>query len=293
MNLRIYTLFIVVLIIATSCTKVSFDKQQTVVVGTFNMEWLGDGIDDRINRSERDYERLAEVIENTNADVLGLQEIENEVALKRIMKYLPDYGYIIGNTGYIQNPAVVFRKDVEVKFIENYQPLAVVKNKSRAGLVVSVRKGNFDWIMMVVHLKSTSRYDSTQEMRTASYEMRRKQAEILRYWADSITTTTTEQDIIIVGDFNDNPKRPKSQNMQPLVHDESFRFLTEDYTSCANPNWDMIDHIVVNKSAIKRFFVNSQFVYNIYHAYTKSEIEKISDHCPVIVAFDIVTPDND
>ena len=92
MNLRKYTLLLIVLIVATSCTKVSFDKQQTVVVGTFNMEWLGDGIDDRIKRSERDYERLAEVIENTNADVLGLQEIENEAALKRIMKYLPEYG---------------------------------------------------------------------------------------------------------------------------------------------------------------------------------------------------------
>ena len=293
MNRIKFSLILFVLIVATSCTKVSFDKQQTVVVGTFNMEWLGDGIDDRIKRSERDYERLAEVIENTNADVLGLQEIENEDALKRIMKYLPDFSYIMGSTGYIQNPAVVFRKDVEVKFHEHYQPLAVVKNKSRAGLVVSVRKGNFDWTMMVVHLKSTSRYDSTQEMRTASYEMRLKQAEVLRNWADSIITKTTEQDIIIVGDFNDNPKRPKSQNMQPLVHDESFRFLTEDFKSCANPNWDMIDHIVVNKSAIKRFFVNSQFVYNIHHAYTKSEIDKISDHCPVIVAFDIVTPDND
>lgn len=280
-------------LILLSCNKVSFDKKETVVVGTFNVEWLGDGADDRKVRSERDYKRLAEVIMNTEADILGLQEIENEAALKRVMKYLPDYKYIMGSTGYIQNPAVVYKNDVSVNFIENYESLAVVKNKSRAGLVVSVKKGNFDWVMMVVHLKSTSRFDSTQEMRFTSYEMRRNQAEVLRKWADSIVSIGAERDIIIVGDFNDNPSRPKSQNMQPLVSDGEFKFLTEEQRSCANPNWDLIDHVVVNRSALTRFFVNSQYIYNIHYAYTKSEIEKISDHCPVVVAFDIVAPDND
>ena len=55
----------------------------------------------------------------------------------------------------------------------------------------------------------------------------------------------------------------------------------------------MIDHVVVNNSSRNRALVNSVFVYNIHNAYTKSEIEKLSDHCPVVVAFDIVAPDND
>ena len=283
----------IVILFAVACSKVSVDKNQTVTVGTFNMEWLGDGNNDQKKRTERDYERLAEVIENIKADIIGLQEIENEAALKRVMKYLPDYDYFIGNTGYIQNPAVVFKKGLDVKFVENYKPLAVEKNKTRSGLVVSVRKGNFDWLMMIVHLKSTSRYDSTDAMRLASFDMRCRQAEILRKWADSTALNTNEKDIMIVGDFNDNPTRFKTQNMQPLVYDSTYKFLTDSYRSCANPNWDMIDHIVVNKSAISRFLINSLFVYNIYHAYTKSEIEKISDHCPVIVAFDVVIPDND
>ncbi|MBX3042854.1 MAG: endonuclease/exonuclease/phosphatase family protein [Candidatus Kapabacteria bacterium] len=286
-------LIIIFFIGLASCSKVSFDKNQTVVVGTFNIEWLGDGVGDRLMRNERDYQRLASVIINTGADILGLQEIENEDALKRVMKYLPDYKYIMGSTGYIQNPAIVFKKEVKVEFIENYEPLAVVKNKTRAGLVISAKKGNFDWIMMVVHLKSTSRYDSTQEMRFASYDMRKQQAEVLRNWADSIVNNSTEQDIIIVGDFNDNPIRPKSKNMVPLVDDGQFIFLTQDNKSCVNPNWDLIDHIVVNQSAATRYYANSQFIYNIQYAYTKSEIEKISDHCPVVVAFDIIMPDND
>jgi endonuclease/exonuclease/phosphatase family metal-dependent hydrolase len=276
-----------------SCSKVNFDKNQTVVVGTFNMEWLGDGENDTKKRSEKDYERLAEVIENTGADILGLEEIENETALKRVLKYLPDYDFCIGNTGSRQNPAIVFKKGIEVKFIDNYEPLAVVKKKSRAGLIISAKKGNFDWIMMVVHLKSTSRYDSTDAMRLESFDMRKKQAEILKNWADSVAKYSSEKDIMIVGDFNDNPTRSKSQNMLPLIADNNMSFLTQNEESCANPNWDMIDHIVVNNSAKKRFLVNSIFIYNIYNAYTKSEIDKISDHCPVLTAFDIVSPDND
>jgi endonuclease/exonuclease/phosphatase family metal-dependent hydrolase len=286
-------LLIVLLILTVSCSKVSFDKNQTVVVSTFNAEWLGDGNNDRVQRSEKDYERIADVIQNTDADIIGMQEIENEEALKRVMKYLPDYEFIIGNTGYIQNPAVVFKKNVDVKFIENYTPLAVVKNKTRAGLVVSVKKGNFDWLMMVVHLKSTSRYDSTDQMRKDSYEMRYNQALVLRKWADSISNNSTEKDILIIGDFNDNPLRKKIQNMLPLVENNGFEFLTQELESCANPRWDMIDHIVVNNSARNRYLINSLFIYNIYNAYTKSEIEKISDHCPVMVAFDISMPDND
>ncbi|GAB1371612.1 endonuclease/exonuclease/phosphatase family protein [Candidatus Kapaibacterium sp.] len=288
-------LFLVILttLVFYSCSKVSFDKSQTVVVGTFNMEWLGDGNDDRIKRNEKDYQRLAEIIMNLDTDIIGLQEIENEAALKRIMKYLPDYSYFIGNTGYVQNPAVIYKKDISVKFIENYEPLAVEKNRTRSGLVIEAKKGNFDWIMMVVHLKSTSRYDSTDAMRLASFDMRRKQAEVLRNWSDSISKAGKEQDIMIVGDFNDNPTRPKSKNMIPLIENNGFEFLTQNERSCANPNWDMIDHITVNASARNRFLVNSVYMYNIHHAYTKSEIEKISDHCPVLCAFDIVAPDND
>lgn len=288
----LFIIFLTTTLISCS-SKLTKNNDDFVIIGSFNIEWLGDGINDQKVRNESDYKRIAEVIENTDADVLGLEEVENKAALQKVMKYLPEYNFILGNTGTQQNTAIVYKKNVEVKFIQNYDKLVVKENRTRAGLVASVKKGNFDWIMMVVHLKSTSRYDSTEALRIESYELRKKQAEILKNWADSIVTNTKEQDIIIVGDFNDNPKRHKTQNMLPLVEDNNMTFLTQDLISCKNPRWDMIDHIVVNNSAKKRFQLNSLFIYNIYNAYSKYDVENISDHCPIVCSFEIISPDND
>lgn len=152
----LFALFIV-LFVGCSNLKVDYDES-SVTVATFNSEWLGDGIDDRNERTEYEYKMIAEVIAGTGADIIGLQEVENEKAIERIIKYLPNYKYIIGNTGWIQNPAVIFRDTVKVVKIEDYAPLAVKEGKTRAGLVLDVKKGNFDFRMMVVHFKSTSRF---------------------------------------------------------------------------------------------------------------------------------------
>ena len=56
-----------------SCS-VNTKNKDTVTLGTFNIAWLGDGENDREKRSESDYERIAAIIKDMNADVIGLQE---------------------------------------------------------------------------------------------------------------------------------------------------------------------------------------------------------------------------
>lgn len=271
-------------------TKYDFD---TIRIATFNIEWLGDGIDDRIKRSDDDYRRIAEVIENIQADVIGVQEIENEAALLKVMTHLPDFKFIMGNTGWVQNPAVIYRKDVDVVFVKNYHPLAVREKKTRAGLWVNVKKDNFDFNLMVVHFKSTSRFDSTAELKAESFALRKLQAAALKNWADSLVNSSTEKDILIIGDFNDNPNRTNTRNLDHLIQNDEFIFVTKDLGSCKNPRWDLIDHVVVNKSAKTRYIEGSEFVYDIFLSYWEYESEMISDHCPVLVSFETATPDND
>ena len=67
-----------------SCSTSSFDTTQFVTIGTFNMEWLGDGVGDTKKRTDADYLRIADIIEKTGADVIGIQEVENEAALKKV-----------------------------------------------------------------------------------------------------------------------------------------------------------------------------------------------------------------
>jgi endonuclease/exonuclease/phosphatase family metal-dependent hydrolase len=291
MKLKIYIILLIIISISCESFRKEYDEN-AITIATFNIEWLGDGKDDRNPRNEYDYKRIAEILIDLKADVIGLQEVENNLALEKIIKFMPGYKYIVGETGYIQNPAFLYRDTILVKFVQNYKPLAVKANRTRPGLLVYVKKGNFDFYLMNVHFKSTSRADSTEELKLESYALRRKQAEVLRNWSDSLLNYSIEKDIIIIGDFNDNPLRP-SKILSPLLFSNNFLFLTDKLGSCKNPDWDNIDHIVINKSVFQRFIQGSVYMYNIPAKYEDYEVKKISDHCPVIAKFNILIPDND
>ena len=105
-----YLVFIF-LIVLLSCSK---EKEQVIVsdgtltVGTFNLEWLGDGVRDRNDRAESDYKNIAEIIIKTKADILAVQEIENPAALMKVIRYLPNYSFYVGRGGAQQNLGFIF-----------------------------------------------------------------------------------------------------------------------------------------------------------------------------------------
>lgn len=262
-------------------------------IGTFNIAWLGDGVNDKLFRTEQDIKNIADVILQSNADVLGVQEVENQVALSRIVKYLPGYKFYIGTHGGKQNIGVVYREDVSVEFEEEFMQLAVEYEKTRPGMILSCRKGNFDWKMMVVHLKSSSGHDSTSLMQTEARQTRTVQAEVCSHWLDSLVTSSHEKDVFIIGDFNDFPKRKTNPTLTSLVENTEAEFLTLESKSCKNDKWFGIDHVVCSKTAQKRFVTGSEHSINFYSQLTKNQADKVSDHCPVLVDFDVSAPDND
>lgn len=269
------------------------DDPSSVKIGTFNIAWLGDGIKDNIQRSESDYQRIANIISQINPDILGLEEIENAKAIERIIKYLPSYNYFISENGSKQNLCFIYKKGLEVNYKGLYFPLAVDTTNTRPGAILEAKKGNFDWIILAVHLKSTSRYDSTPELKDISRNLRLEQAKIIVKWADSILAEGKEQDLIILGDFNDTPKRQKFPSLTPILNSNSLFFLTDELKSCRFKNWYSIDHIIVSYSAKNRFIENSEFMFDFNSSLNDIEVEKISDHCPVTVRFDVISPDND
>lgn len=265
----------------------------TITIATFNTEWLGDGSDDTKPRSASDYEKMARIISITEADIISLQEIENEAAMKKLCTYLKDYSYYVCETGGKQNPAYLFNNNLEVRFVGDYSPVDVEVGRTRPGYVVFVRKGNFDFALMNVHLKSTSRYDNTEELKQKSYLLRAQQSRVLSKWADSILTQTKEKDIVITGDFNDNPNRKTNPTLMALAENTNLFFTTSELQSCKNARWDCIDHIVVSNSAKSRIIPNSLHQINFYDILKQKQAESISDHCPVVISFEISKPDND
>ncbi len=283
----------VLALVISSCQSPQGAPDTTVTVGTFNIEWLGDGVDDQKPRTDQECLLIADVISRSGVDVLGVQEIENEAALRRVIRYLEGYDGFIADAGIKQNVGVIYRKNVTVQRSEVYQPLTLGRKGMRPGLVLNCQKGAFDWTMMVVHLKSTSRYDSTNQMRDDSRTMRSEQTVLLRRWSDSIIAIGTERDVMIVGDFNDFTARRQQATLTPLLESSNMEFLTGSLKSCKNEKWTTIDQIVVSKSARDRVVKGTERVEDI-RSFLKGNIaDAVSDHCPVLVRFNSAGPDND
>lgn len=280
--------------IATSVkdsSKLSKFAEKELTIGTFNIEWLGDGYNDRKPREEEDYRRIADAINDSGADILGLQEIENKTAIKRLLKYLPEYDYVISHMGQAQKLALLYKKELNIKELGEYAPIRVDNKGTRPGLLVYAKAGNFDFYLMVIHFKSSSRWDNTPEKQGRSMYLRKAQTLALRNWADSVLSLRNEIDLIVIGDFNDTPKRKKNNILNELK--DYFTFLTENEKSCKLPNAYVIDHIIVSDEAYKRYLEGSLFVHNLSYSYSKYELQVISDHCPITVKFDLTMPDND
>jgi endonuclease/exonuclease/phosphatase family metal-dependent hydrolase len=257
------------------------------------VEWLGDGVDDQKPRTAKDIEKLVKIISMTDADIISLQEVENEAALRKLCNNLEGYSYYISETGGKQNPAYLFNNNLEVRYVGDYSPVSVEVGRTRPGFVVFIRKGNFDFALMNVHLKSTSSYDNTPELKEKSYLLRAQQAKAMNKWVDSILTNTKEKDIILTGDFNDNPNRKSHPTLIPLAENKNLFFTSAELQSCKNTKWDCIDHIVVSSSTKSRIILNSLHQINFYTILKPKEAESISDHCPVVISFDVQAVDND
>lgn len=265
----------------------------TVTVGTFNVEWLGDGSEDRMPRTDADYLRIADIVIKSGADVLGVQEVENDAALRKILRYCSEYDGMVLKGETAQNVGVIWRKSVKVDSVGPYEGLVVQAGRSRPGLIVRCSYEGFDWLMMVVHLKSTSRFDSTNQLRELAREIRSQQASALRRWSDSLLTTGAEKDILIVGDMNDVPTKKTMPTLTALTESTSMRFLTKDMKSCGPRDRLAIDHVIASAQAASRLVAGSVRTED-FHAFLDAEsAEKVSDHCPVVVRFHSAAADND
>jgi predicted extracellular nuclease len=180
-----------------------------------------------------------------------------------------------------------------LKFVSNYEPIAVEKNTTRPGAIFSLKSGNFDAYLMLVHFKSTSRYDSTEYLEEKSRKLRTEQAKVLNNWIDSMLNFSGEKDIFVLGDFNDYPSRKNNPTLTSLLDNKNIEFLTFDMKSCKFEYLGSIDHIVITNNIKNRYLANSLRMYDINSAFTDAEVENISDHCPVLATFNIQLKDDD
>jgi len=281
-------LLVFLLIILISCNNTNLQKDEdssSLLIGTFNIEWLGDGIDDKNPRNEEDYKNIALVIEDSGAELLALQEVENLESLKRILKHLQNWKFIFTDEDGSQNNCYIFKSYLDLEDNGTFDDLQIDGFGTRKGAVAKLKYGNLELILLNVHLKSTSSYDNTEEKKQISYELRRKQSIEIVEFRDSILNNNISNNIIVLGDFNDNPLRNEKSNI--LTLDSNFFFATKGLESCKSQYYDLIDHIIISENLINNLEPVSAYVYDFATILTKEQVDKVSDHCPVIVRINV------
>lgn len=183
---RIYTATIVLLLMT------GIAPAQTVKIATYNIFFLDDGV--TIERKTN----LQQVIKLLDADIIAFQEINNPAALQNILS--PDYQVaMIDYPEEVLETALAIRSPWKILSSKNVFPDSSHDfefPRKRDLLQVNVEGHGYEFIFLVHHAKSRSggRYKTDSRREGAA-----------KLIVDYIQTDLAGKNVVLLGDFNDNP----------------------------------------------------------------------------------------
>ena len=264
----------------------------TIKVATWNIENLQASPGKGTNpRNAEDFLRLKDYAESLNADVVALQEIENEQALAKVFD--PDLHrfFVSERKGKAkQRTAFAVRKTVPVKRHPDVEKLNT-SGHLRQGVDIEILVGSKSIRLLAVHLKSFCFEKPLPEpsIEGNHCEKLASQVPVLEQWIDQRAANGTP--FIVIGDFNRRFDRPGDDFWSEIDDGEpdglDLSRATEGRTSeCwARKYPRYIDHIVYDVQ-VSKWVVPGSFEQLVYTE-NESMQELLSDHCPVAVTLDV------
>lgn len=263
------------------------------------------------DRDPRRVENIRIIMQELNADIFVLQEIE-EGALDVIADMLTGAGSGLYKTAYGTtggDQRVAFMYDTEwVKASTDIEELFAMENLTvevdgvekpvfprlplSATFTAYQEAEPFDFNLVGVHLKS---------QRGGGQQQRTEAANRLADWLED---EATDEDVIIAGDWNAPPDRPEWESLRQLEEQEEIKFISfnksgenfePSYLSVSNRR-SLLDLIVVSASVPEADIQQTAAVVNWNvllesssssqtRATLESLIDNISDHLPVLARF--------
>lgn len=199
--------FVVAALAAILLAQATPAQEQTVRVASYNIRFLSAGVTSQGNRLEK----LKDVVAALDADVIGLQEIDNRAALHLVFPPADWHVVIDDDSGDSQDVAVVVRKPFRVIGLpadldaenEHFLFPNSADNSSfpnrRDVLFVEVglpSPGTETFFVLVNHWKARSEGRHTTEPRRVS---------AARALVGALRDRFDDRDYVVLGDFNDNP----------------------------------------------------------------------------------------
>mgnify|MGYP005852866867 CR=1 FL=1 len=232
-----------------------------------------------------DLRAIARVIEQSQFDVIAIQEIQGDATpVDRLLNTLNPPDKIVWRATSV-SPRTASERFVFLYRADKLEHLGQAQflddpwlgERSRRPYVASFRAGSFDFTLITVHFHFTDR------------DLRQAEAQRLAQVATSMIGGA-EKDIIVLGDFNEQ----KRFGVLQYFEQAGFERLISEPTNLGGT--ETLDNIVINTAHTREFASRSGVVrFDEMHFANDDEAAQrnVSDHRPAYADFSAKGPDDD
>lgn len=262
-------------------------------IACWNVEWFGSTQFGPTNETLQ-YNNIKTVLQNSDIDIWGLEEVSNPNTFVTIMNELPQYGYVLASYSQTQKTALIWKKSL-FRRVTSGLILNKYANEFASGRLplevrlVSDSLPKLDTlIIIVVHLKANV---GTDAEKLQSYYDRKAAGSILKDYMDQ---NMSGKKVAVIGDWND--RLTTSIYKDSITPFKSILTAPSDYfftTLARNQNGEttvasyansFIDHIMINKTLNQMYETGSARVFPLNN-YITDYANTTSDHYPVYSFF--------
>lgn len=267
----------------------------TITAATWNIAWFGDGVRDEVLRGNQrsgqylreadDFERLRDVVarlEDLDVEVVGLQEVENGAAVRRIFPEA-DWDLFLSRRDtdpeWSQRTAIVLRKGSGWRAERNpdiveWSP----QGRDRHGVDLTLSRGAERVRLLTVHFQSGCQGDPLDSGERPCGFLRMQLA-VLKGWlfermGEGIPT-------VVAGDWNRFLSRAGDRTVAELPGTALVLPPASRSPGCWNGHFNQyVDHVVAFAPP-GRHAASLAFEEVLYQA-PDSVRDRLSDHCPLV-----------
>ena len=274
---------------AQSLDDLEFGTLNTFDIATWNIEWFPK------RNSTEDY--VATIIEQLDAEVLAIQEIDDERLFKDMIAGIPDYEVYIPNS-YANGLGYVYKNNgFTINAIYKiYNSSAYWSIFPRSPLLMDLTVNNERLILINNHFKCCGDGDLDLDNTNDSEFRRYEASRLLKAYVDDYLLN---EKVIILGDLNDLLTDDAVNNVFQMYLNDPTNFVFADMaiangnaTNWSYPNWPShLDHILVTNELFPLINTNATNVSTIrlddyFSGGFSSYDYHVSDHRPVGIQLD-------
>jgi hypothetical protein len=296
----IYVVIILVFIIFCSQKTINFtDNSETRIVKAYGSSSSFDVASWNLKEFPLDPSQTlkytVKIIKDMDIDLWGIQEIKEEACFSQLLDSLEDYrGAISPSDNYLKLGIIYKKEFISITnkkeiYLAGYDtiprpPLLCYVEVKRNGVTV------FDFSLIIIHLKAYGGEENEIKRRFA--------CERLKSFIDTELLTSNDQDVIILGDWNDELEDPEEENIFRIFLEDSTHYqiltrsLVNQFSYIAGDslyNDSLLDHIVITSDAKNEYGQGKVNVIYLDQEFIQYS-DLISDHRPVLAQFMSVFP---